>query len=119
MEKNKERSTTPIRKLRIRKETNQSKYQQKYLPSWELKFKWITKGSTDTKAKCKSCGDDIKAEITVIKNHEKSAKHIKNTKAISNAQPKINEFAQNSSSITIENKVAEAEIKISGFFGRA
>ncbi|CAH2000788.1 unnamed protein product [Acanthoscelides obtectus] len=86
---------------------------QKYRCEWESNphFKGWLKAVKEkpTRAKC-ACDSEIQADLTVLKNHRKGAKHLKNVKVIVKNQPKISTMFSNKNESS--GQVSRAEIKI-------
>ncbi|CAH1968566.1 unnamed protein product [Acanthoscelides obtectus] len=57
-----------------------------------------------------ACDSEIQADLTVLKNHSKGAKHLKNVKVIVKNQPKISTMFSNKNEAS--GQVSRAEIKI-------
>ncbi|KAI4461478.1 hat family dimerization domaincontaining protein-related [Holotrichia oblita] len=61
------------------------------------------------RAKCIACETEFQADITVLRNHSKGAKHLKNVKKIAENPPKIaTAFKRNEA----QDEVNRAELKI-------
>nr|CAH7750005.1 unnamed protein product [Callosobruchus chinensis] len=90
---------------------------QKYRKAWESMADfngWLAQatGRDAGKAYCRPCNSVMNAEITVIKNHSKSARHIRMVKGI----PKVNitdmfKKAEN----PLETRIKKTELKLTGF----
>ncbi|CAH1106057.1 unnamed protein product [Psylliodes chrysocephalus] len=65
------------------------------------------------RAKCIACNTDFQADITVIKNHDKSSQHLRSVKKLGPSQPRIDTsfFKTNDA----QEKVTIAEIKFAVF----
>lgn len=65
------------------------------------------------RAKCIACNTEFQADITIIKNHNKSSKHLKSVKKLGSSQPRIDTsfFKTNDA----QEKVTRAEIKLAAF----
>lgn len=108
------RCSTPTKKLKIRGEIRQNRHKQVYRTEWEAKYTWLKAEKNSGKAKCIICKETFVSDLTVIKNHEKSKKHLKNSACVKD-QPKIKTFVKSASDIQLENKISEAEIKLAAF----
>ncbi|KAL1505917.1 hypothetical protein ABEB36_005366 [Hypothenemus hampei] len=93
-----------------------------YRKEWEqdVRFKgWITssnKGKNITadnsKAKCLACNIEMTAEVTVLKNHSNSAKHMSKTKSLP-TQCSITDMFKKTDT-TLEHQITIAEMKLTG-----
>ncbi|KAI4455425.1 hat family dimerization domaincontaining protein-related [Holotrichia oblita] len=106
------RSRTPIKKLKIRHEIKQKKFTQKYRADWEKTYTWLRPSNTKPNfAHCNICIENLTPEITVIKNHSRSKKHMRASKQLKK-QPTITSYVENNQP---KYKAREAEIKLVGY----
>ncbi|KAJ8964622.1 hypothetical protein NQ317_012440 [Molorchus minor] len=91
---------------------------QKYRKAWEsmADFKgWLTEatGRNSGKAFCRACNTIVTAEITVIKKHSKSAKHVRMVKGI--PKTNISDMFKKVENRPLDVQIKYAEIKLTGF----
>ncbi|CAH1107030.1 unnamed protein product [Psylliodes chrysocephalus] len=88
---------------------------QHYKTEWENTLKgWLKPIKENSlRAKCIACNTEFQADITIIKNHNKSSKHLKSVKKLGPSQPRIDTsfFKTNDA----QEKVTRAEIKLAAF----
>ncbi|XP_074042032.1 uncharacterized protein [Leptinotarsa decemlineata] len=79
--------------LKLKNVNRRENRPQKYRGEWEsiLDFKGWLKSveGKSSRVKCIVCDTEFQADITVLKNHSKEVKHLKNVKKIAENQPKI------------------------------
>ncbi|XP_031334601.1 zinc finger BED domain-containing protein 5-like [Photinus pyralis] len=116
-----ERCSTPEYKKRKRGESSntvsKTHRKQQYRAEWEKdsRFKgWLVKSKEGEKARCRACNAEFTAEITVIKNHAKSSKHILKIKAAPNTTI-ASMLNKRENEISLQTQSKAAEIKITGF----
>lgn len=70
------------------------------------------------KAKCKLCNHDYTADISVLKAHAKTDRHLERLNPAKNTKWKMTQFVhqQTSQYEKLETAIKKAEIKIAGFF---
>lgn len=120
MEDERESSQTPPRKKSKTEKEKKSKAQQKFRDEWlqQPEFRdWLDRVLGDFyKAKCKLCDEVYTADISVLKGHAKTKKHI-NKLQPSKSTPKITQFFSRSDDNTkkLTDAIKNAEIKLAGF----
>lgn len=89
---------------------------QKYRYNWERlpQFQsWLcSDNSSSFKAKCRLCNISLQAELSIIKRHGKSTKHLERCADIC---PKVQKTVKENI-IAVNNNVLQAEIQLCGFF---
>ncbi|CAH1972908.1 unnamed protein product [Acanthoscelides obtectus] len=105
-------SEREAKRLKFKNVNRRENRPQKYRCEWESNphFKGWLKAVKEkpTRAKCIACDSEIQADLTVLKNHSKGAKHLKNVKVKN--QPKISTMFSNKNEAS--GQVSRAEIKI-------
>lgn len=92
------------------------KRERKYRREWEKKFPWLKPSKKNPyKAVCHKCNVELTAEITPIKLHEKSAKHIQNCAAPSTSRTIAEAFASAKGQTSKSDAVKAAEIKLTAW----
>lgn len=92
------------------------KRERKYRREWEKKFPWLKPSVKNPyKAVCHKCNVELTAEITPIKLHEKSAKHIQNCAAPSTSRTIAEAFASAKGQTSKSDAVKAAEIKVTAW----
>ncbi|KAK3929597.1 SCAN domain-containing protein 3, partial [Frankliniella fusca] len=90
---------------------------QRYKSEWEKKYKWLAPLDEDPyRARCKLCGGEMRADITMIKRHESTMKHQDWEKAaIGSNKSSLTSFVERPNTPLAQKKVQDAELKLAGF----
>ncbi|KAL5246109.1 hypothetical protein ACI65C_013517 [Semiaphis heraclei] len=117
------RDRTPEKTKRSRNEGSKSKKpthkKQKFRTEWmdEKDFKiWLVPVVGEPfKGKCKLCSLELTAELTVLKKHQSSQKHLLNLRSTKNIKQTINSYFIDDSKSKLQDQIKKAEMLLCGF----